>query len=104
LASIGNKKVFVAALQSNDLKEEPLQNIGNQGYFLASNISELKSKFQDVQSKIARLSNSLYFLYYRSPISDPSFRENSLEVRIKNNSNGSQSGHISTSFNSQGFN
>ena len=99
-----DKKVYVAALQSPDLREQPLIEIGNQGYFLADNINQLEEKFNEVQENIKKLSGSVYYLYYTSPISDPSPRTNSLEIRIKNNANTSFNSSIRTSFNSQGFN
>lgn len=104
LSSIGQKKVYVAALQSPDLKEDPLKKIGNQGYFLAVNIDELKNQFKEIQVKIKKLSESIYFLYYRSPISNPSFRKNNLEISIIGNQNKSSNSKIQTNFNSEGFN
>ncbi|MDH5398486.1 MAG: VWA domain-containing protein [Cyclobacteriaceae bacterium] len=99
-----NKKVYVAALQSPDLREDPLRQIGNQGYFLANDVSQLENKFKEVQDNIKKLSGSVYYLYYTSPISDPSSRNNSLEIKIKDNTNTSSNGTIKTSFNSLGFN
>lgn len=103
LSRIRNKKVYVAALQSPDLREEPLKEIGNEGYFLAANINELEAKFKEVQENIRKRSESLYYMYYVSPISDPAPRTNSLEIRIKNNSNSANNASIKTSFNSKGF-
>jgi hypothetical protein len=103
--SIGTKKVYVAALKSSDLRTKELEEIGQNGkYVLASDIKELKKRFIEVQDIIKKYAGSLYYLYYRSPISDPTARQNKLEIRIKNNTNGLSDGTIKTSFNSQGFN
>ncbi|MFA6402545.1 MAG: VWA domain-containing protein [Salinivirgaceae bacterium] len=99
-----NKKIYVAALQSPDLREDPLKEIANQKYFLANNIDQLRNTFQEVQSNIKKTSNSIYFLFYRSTISNPASRQNTLEIRIRNNTNNLNSGRIKTVFNSQGFN
>ncbi len=99
-----NKSIYVAALQSPDLREEPLKEIAGQRYFLASNIDQLRNTFIDVQNNIKKTSNSIYFMFYRSTISNPSSRRNSLEIRIRNNTNNDNSGRIETSFNSVGFN
>ncbi len=102
LGSIGNKKVYVAALQGPDLRESPLQQIATEGYFLADDVPQVEENFKKVQDRIISLSNSLYYLYYTSPISDPSPRDNTLEVRIKNNRLGEEN-KIITQFNSGGF-
>ena len=102
LTNVGNKKVYVAALQSADLREEPLQQIATEGYFLANDVPQVEENFKKVQDRIVNLANSLYYLYYTSPISDPSPRDNTLEVRIKNNRLG-EGNTIITQFNSGGF-
>jgi len=102
LTSIGDKKVYVAALQSGDLNEDALQQIATEAYVLAANNEELKAKFEEVQGKITKLSNSLYYLYYRSPITSSASWENDLEVKIKDNSNGTEN-FVKTTFNSAGF-
>ncbi|MEZ4935466.1 MAG: hypothetical protein R2788_25450 [Saprospiraceae bacterium] len=40
-------------------------------YFKADDVAGLEQMFVDIQSEIQALSNSIYFLYYQSPISDP---------------------------------
>jgi VWFA-related protein len=102
LTSVGNKKVYVAALQGPDLREDPLKQLATEGYFLATNVPQVEENFKKVQDRIVNLSNSLYYLYYTSPISDPTPRDNTLEVRIKNNRTGEEN-KILTQFNSGGF-
>ncbi|MEM7511531.1 MAG: VWA domain-containing protein [Bacteroidota bacterium] len=102
--SIGNKRVFVAALQSSDLVEEPLKELSsNGGYFLAENIEVLEKAFLDIQAEIESLSGSIYYLFYTSPITDPTPFENELILRVNGNSNRSEDRQIKTTFNSQGF-
>jgi len=102
LTSIGEKKVYVAALQSDDLNEEPLKQIATEAYVLAANSNELKAKFEEVQGEIKKLSNSLYYLYYTSPITNPASYENDLEIKIKDNTDRTENS-IKTTFNSVGF-
>ncbi|OQY04873.1 MAG: hypothetical protein B6I20_02245 [Bacteroidetes bacterium 4572_117] len=102
LSSIDGRKVYVAALQSDDLKEDALKQIATE-YVLAENTDQIKTKFEEVQGKIEKLSNSLYYLYYTSPITNPASRENDLEIKIKDNAEGA-SNSIKTKFNSLGFN
>ena len=102
LTSIGDKKVYVAALQSDDLNSSALEQIATEAYVLASNKDELKTKFEEVQGKIEKLSNSLYYLYYTSPISTSVSWENDLEIKIKDNAD-KTTNYIKTTFNSEGF-
>lgn len=102
ITSIGDKKVYVAALGS-DLDEGALKQIATEGgYVSASNKDELKAKFEEVQGKIIKLSNSLYYLYYTSPITNPASYENDLEIKIKDNTD-RLGNSIKTTFNSEGF-
>lgn len=105
LATIGNKRVYVAALQSNDLVEEPLRTIAaNGGYYFADNITRLEAAFLGIQADIINLSGSIYYLFYTSPISDPTPIDNELIIRIRANTNGEVDNEIATTFNSAGFN
>ena len=102
LASIDTKKVFVAALQSADLQPEPLRELATESYLVAQDIHEVKQNFKKVQKRIVDLSNSLYYLYYTSPISEPSSRKNTLEIQVANNREG-ENNSIVAEFNSEGF-
>ena len=102
LESIGEKKVYVAALQSDDLKEDPLKQIATQAYLLAENTAQLEAKFVEVQGEIEKLANSLYYLYYTSTITNSASKENSLEIKIKDNTDRTGNS-ITTTFNSAGF-
>ena len=102
LTSIGEKKVYVAALQSDDLNEDALKQIATEAYVLAANSDELKAKFVEVQGEIEKLANSLYYLYYTSPITSSADWENDLEIKIKDNTERTGNS-IKTTFNSAGF-
>ena len=102
VSSIDKKKVYVAALQSDDLNEDALKEIATEAYVLANNKEELKSKFEEVQDKIKKLSNSLYYIYYTSPITSPADWENNLKIKIADNADKSEN-MIETTFNSKGF-
>lgn len=59
--------------------------------------------FLDIQSQIQSLSNSIYFLYYQSPISDPAPYLNELFIEVKGNLNTGKDGWIKEYFDSKGF-
>lgn len=104
LASRGDKKLYVAALNSNDLVEDPLRQLASTGgYFLAEDISRLKQVFENIQQEIESLSGSIYYLFYTSPISDPTPIDNELIIKVRNNTNRLLDGQIKTTFNSAGF-
>ncbi len=105
LNALGNRRAYVAALQSNDLDEGALQSLAKDRdrYFKADDVAGLEQMFVDIQSDIQALSSSIYFLYYQSPISDPTPYENDLKIKIVNNSNTGNDSRILESFNSFGF-
>jgi hypothetical protein len=67
LLAIADKNIFVAALQSNNLDESTLKELSSGNYFKAGNITELETKFKEIQNDISKLSRSVYWLYYTSP-------------------------------------
>ena len=105
LAALNGKKRFVAALTSPDLDETSLKLLAGETdrYFIADDISALETMFLDIQAEIQRLSNSVYYMHYQSPITDPTPFENELQVEIKNNSNRGTDSRIKETFNSAGF-
>ena len=84
------------------MNEDPLKQIATEAYVLANNKEELKAKFEEVQGKIKKLSNSLYYIYYTSPITSSADWENSLKIKIADNTDDSKN-YIETTFNSKGF-
>ena len=104
-AAISGKKVYIAALNSSDLDETSLKQLASESdhYFLANNISALESTFLDIQTEITNLSKSIYYMFYQSPISDPTPFDNELKVEIKNNKNSEADRRIIEGFNSAGF-
>lgn len=99
------KKTFVAALQSNDLDSLSLQALAErpERYFLAQDIQRLEQLFSEIQVEIQRLSQSIYFLDYQSPITDPTPRNNELIIEISGNTNTGTDSRIREFFNSEGF-
>ena len=105
LNALGGKRAYVAALNSADLDEEALKSLARtkDRYFKADDVAGLEQMFVDIQSDIQSLSNSIYFLYYQSPISDPAPYENDLKIEIRDNSNTGHDSQIIERFNSVGF-
>lgn len=103
--ALGNRRAYVAALSSPDLDEESLRTIADEDdrYFVADDVTGLETMFTNIQTEIQSLSNSIYFLYYQSPISDPSPYMNELKIEVEGNLNSSSNGYIIESFNSIGF-
>ncbi len=87
IAAVKTKKVFIAALQSADLSEDPLKQIvagsAYGRYMLATDSTKLQQTFKDVQTKIKDLANSLYYLTYISPISSSASHQNTLDIGVK---------------------
>ncbi len=105
LNALGGKRAYVAALNSPDLDEGALQSLAkvSERYFKADDIAGLEQMFIDIQSEIQSLATSIYFLYYQSPITDPTPFENDLKIEIKNNVNVGADSRIIEVFNSEGF-
>ena len=105
LNALDNRRAYVAALNSPDLDEGALQALAKESdrYFKAEDVAGLEQMFLDIQTEIQALSNSIYFLYYQSPITDPAPYENDLKIEIRNNSNHGSDGRIVETFNSAGF-
>lgn len=104
-SAIAGKKVYVAALSSVDLDAAALQQLASAPahYFLADNISTLESTFLNIQTEIQSLSKSIYYMFYQSPISDPTPFDNELKVQVKNNRNPEDNRLILEEFSSAGF-
>lgn len=105
LRAIDGKKRFVAALSSPDLDEASLKTLAQSEdrYFKAADVNGLKNMFLNIQEEIQKSSNSIYYMYYQSPITDPSPYENTLRVEVKDNTNNSPDGFLEETFNSEGF-
>ena len=105
LNALEDRRAYVAALNSPDLDEGSLQALAKNKdrYFKAEDVAGLEKMFLDIQDEIQSLSNSIYFMYYQSPISDPSPYENNLKIEIRNNSNVGGDSRIVEKCNSVGF-
>jgi uncharacterized protein YegL len=104
-SALGTRRAYVAALSSPDLDEASLKSLANSTdrYFKAEDSAGLEKMFTDIQAEIQSLSNSIYFLYYQSPISDPTPYLNELVIDIKDNVNNGKDSQILELFNSEGF-
>ena len=104
-SALGTRRAYVAALASPDLDENALRSLAldPDRYFKADDTAGLEQMFIDIQSEIQSLSNSIYFLYYQSPISDPAPFLNELKIEIKDNLNHGKDSYIMELFNSEGF-
>ncbi len=105
LRAIDGKKRFVAALTSPDLDEESLITLAQSQdrYFKAADVNGLQNMFLSIQEEIQKSSNSIYYMYYQSPITDPSPFMNTLRVEVKNNTNSQSDAFVEETFNSEGF-
>lgn len=99
------KKIYVAALNTEDLERGPLQRLTfrTMGFFEADIISELEQTFLRIQGEITDLSRSFYLLTYTSPITNPESNRELLEVAILGNSNLEDDGRIRARYDSEGF-
>ena len=99
------KKIFVAALDSPDLERPPLQQLSQEtdGFYEADEVGGLEAAFLRIQTEITDGANSIYYLAYTSPITNPEANEEDIEVAILGNGNTTASGRITTTFNSDGF-
>ncbi|MCF6271392.1 MAG: VWA domain-containing protein, partial [Melioribacteraceae bacterium] len=66
LNAIGDKKVYTVGLGS-EIEPEILKQIGNQGAYLISEMSELNQIFLQIQQEIDAYANSFYWMEYLSP-------------------------------------
>lgn len=105
LNALGPRRAYVAALNSPDLDEAALKTLANdpERYFKAEDSAGLEQMFTNIQAEIQSLSNSIYFLYYQSPISDPTPYLNELVIEIKDNLNNGKDSQVLELFNSEGF-
>ncbi len=103
--ALGPRRAYVAALASPDLDEVSLKLLAAEQdrYFRADDVAGLEQMFLDIQSEIQSLSNSIYFLYYQSPISDPTPYMNELKIEVRDNINTAKDGRILEVFSSEGF-
>ena len=99
---------YFAAVQSSDLDPNVLKEIlGNNAedrYFEAQDFDELEAQFLTIRTRIENLANSIYFLNYTSPISEPDDVVNDLKIEVKGNTNNGDDHSIVEQFNSKGFN
>jgi len=100
LAALFDKRCYTIGL-GNDIEPEILQQIGNSGFYSTNTVTNLTSKFLEVEISLGKISNSFYQLRYLSP-KRGNFDHN-LKLFIRDNQyQGSQS-YITGTFNSADF-
>lgn len=101
--AIGQKSVFVAALDGPNLDEEVLKEIaGGEGkYLFADDVDGLSSVFLNIQEKILTQSKSIYYITYTSPISVGGTQN--LKILIDENRNPGRDCLVEKSFSTNGF-
>ena len=100
LSARGNKKIYTVGL-GNDLNTNILDQIGNAGSFVVSNINDLSQQFLQIQDELLAFSNSFYRLNYQSPKRGDN--THNLRVELVNNLNTGPDSYISANFNSKDF-
>ena len=105
MAALQGKKRYIAALSSEDLDEASLKTLAqsDNNYYQADNVESIENMFLSIQEEIKGLSNSVYYMYYQSPITDPTPFENELRVEMFDNVNTGPDAELIESFNSAGF-
>lgn len=105
MRALDGRKRYIAALSSADLDETSLKTLaqGEDNYFQAENVESIENMFLEIQEEIRSLSSSVYYMYYQSPITDPSPYVNELKIEIFENANTGPDGNIIEDFNSAGF-
>lgn len=101
--AIGEKSVYVAALDGPNLDESTLVEIvGDENrYLFADDVSGLATVFLDIQNKILTQSKSIYYITYRSPISVPGTQN--LKIFIRDNRNPGADCMVEKPFSTNGF-
>jgi hypothetical protein len=82
LNAIGNKKVYTVGLGA-EIEPEILKQIGNQGAYLISEMSELNQIFFQIQEEIDAYANSFYWMEYLSP--KRGNNDHTIYLTVKNN-------------------
>ncbi len=82
LNAIGDKKVYTVGLGS-EIEPEILKEIGNQGAYLISEMSELHQIFFQIQEEIDAYANSFYWMEYLSP--KRGNNDHTIDLTIKDN-------------------
>jgi len=100
LSAISNKKVYTIGL-GDEIDANALKSLGTAGNFNISDVSELTSKFTDIQDEMSAYANSFYWLYYMSPKRGDNNHE--IKLTVKENSNIKSNSYIIGEFSSNGF-
>ncbi len=96
----GDKKVYTIGLGS-EIDENVLRQIGNSGYFKITNVSQVTTRFLEIQEDLNLYAGSFYWLNYMTP--KRGNQNITIRLSIKDNVNISSNSYIFDEFNSQGF-
>ena len=97
LSARGDKNIYTIGL-GNEIDPAVLRQLGNAGFFPLTNVSELAEQFIEIQTEIALLADSFYWLNYLSP--KRGNKDHTLELSVKDNQINST---IQGNFNSNNF-
>lgn len=100
LAAIGGKRVYTVGL-GTDIDPVVLQRIGSSGFYSSYNVSELTSKFLEIQLNLQKYANSFYTLEYMSPKRGNFVH--TLRLVVNNNPYTGTNSYIFGTFNSNNF-
>ncbi len=100
LSAISGKRVYTIGLGA-EIDPVVLQRIGNAGFYSTSNVTEITTKFLEIQLSLQKYANSFYSLEYMSPKRGNFVH--SLKLTVKSNPYVGANYYIYGSFNSNGF-
>ncbi|MDP8221350.1 MAG: VWA domain-containing protein [Candidatus Stygibacter frigidus] len=96
----GNKHIYTLGIGS-DIDIDALSALGNEGFFVLNNVSEVAATLLIIQKEISDYLNSFYWLNYITPKRGDI--DHTIEISVIANPNTGISGIISGTFNSAGF-
>jgi VWFA-related protein len=100
LSAVGGKRVYTVGL-GTDIDPVVLQRIGNSGFYSSTTVSELTTKFLEIQLNLQKYANSFYTLEYMSPKRGNFVH--TLRLLLNNNAYTGSNSYIFGTFNSNGF-
>ena len=95
-----DRRIYTVGM-GNEIDPSVLNQLGNVGYFLIDDVSELVEKFTEIQQRIIAWANSYYWLNYMSPTRGDN--SHTFKLAIIDNENSRSNGYIEETFSSNGF-
>jgi len=100
ISAVGGKRVYTVGL-GTEIDPVVLQRLGNSGFYSSTTVSDLTSKFLEIQLNLQKYANSFYTLEYMSPKRGNFVH--TLRLMMKNNPYTGSNSYIFGTFNSNGF-